>query len=71
MSLAALTGSNTVLTFGSCQCGISRSATMLVAYLMVLAIGGLVPERLGHLKGMQDTYDMAKRQSPWIGPNVS
>jgi len=38
---------------------------------MSLAIAGLLPDRLGHLRGMQDTYDMVKAKSPSIGPNVS
>lgn len=54
-----------------CQCGVSRSATLAVAYVMSLAAAGLVPERLGHLRTMQDAYDFVKGRSPWIGPNVS
>ena len=38
---------------------------------MCLAVAGLMPEHLGHLKGMQDTYDFVKTKSPCIGPNVS
>jgi len=38
---------------------------------MSLAVAGLLPDQLGHLKGMQDTYDMVKARSPSIGPNVS
>ena len=55
----------------SCQCGVSRSATLAVAYVMSLAASGLLPEKLGHLSGMQDAYEFVKSQSPWIGPNVS
>ena len=55
----------------SCQCGVSRSATLAVAYIMTLAASGRMPATLGHLKGMQDTYDFVKRRSPWVGPNVS
>jgi tyrosine-protein phosphatase len=54
-----------------CQCGVSRSATLAVAYVMTLAAAGLMPERLGHLRTMQDAYDFVKERSPWIGPNVS
>jgi hypothetical protein len=55
----------------SCQCGISRSATLIIAYLMCLAVAGVLPEHLGHLSGMQETYDLVKGKSPCIGPNVS
>ena len=57
--------------FGSCQCGISRSATLSVAYLMALAATGIMPEYLGHLTGMQDTYAFVKAKSACIGPNIS
>lgn len=55
----------------SCQCGVSRSATLVIAYTMALAASGRLPMYLGHLKGMQDTYDFIKAKSCWIGPNVS
>lgn len=54
-----------------CQCGVSRSATLLVAYIMTLAAAGVAPKQIGHLKTMQDAYDYVKGRSPWIGPNVS
>ncbi|BEJ17585.1 hypothetical protein CspHIS471_0609860 [Cutaneotrichosporon sp. HIS471] len=54
-----------------CQCGVSRSATLIVAYVMTLAAAGVAPQRIGHLKTMQDAYDYVKGRSPWIGPNVS
>ncbi|CAK9784866.1 hypothetical protein CC85DRAFT_300744 [Cutaneotrichosporon oleaginosum] len=54
-----------------CQCGVSRSATLIVAYVMTLAAAGVAPQRIGHLKTMQDAYDYVKGKSPWIGPNVS
>lgn len=54
-----------------CQCGVSRSATLLVAYLMTLAAAGIAHQQIGHLKTMQDAYDYLKGKSPWIGPNVS
>jgi tyrosine-protein phosphatase len=54
-----------------CQCGVSRSATLIVAYVMTLAAAGVAPQRIGHLKTMQDAYDYVKSRSPWIGPNVS
>jgi tyrosine-protein phosphatase len=54
-----------------CQCGVSRSATLAVAYIMSVAAAGLVPETLGQLRTMQNAYDFVKGRSPWIGPNVS
>ena len=56
---------------GSCQCGVSRSATLLIAYVVALAAAGIMPEHLGHIRGMQDAYDFVKAKSPWVGPNVS
>ncbi|CUS12849.1 unnamed protein product [Tuber aestivum] len=44
-----------------CQCGVSRSATLLIAYAMFKS-----PE-----KTMQDAYNAVKRRSKWIGPNMS
>lgn len=55
----------------SCQCGVSRSATLTVAYIMTLAASGEFPSLLGQLHTMQDAYDFVKARSPWIGPNVS
>jgi predicted protein tyrosine phosphatase len=55
----------------SCQCGVSRSATLVIAYIMSLAVAGLLPDQLGHLRGMQDAYAMVKAKSSSIGPNVS
>ncbi|RXK42101.1 hypothetical protein M231_00458 [Tremella mesenterica] len=54
-----------------CQCGVSRSATLVIAYVVALAAAGLMPEHLGHLTSMQDAYDLVKSKSPWAGPNVS
>lgn len=54
-----------------CQCGVSRSATLIVSYVMTLAAAGVAPEHIGHIKTMQDAYDYVKARSPWIGPNVS
>ena len=56
---------------GSCQCGVSRSATLLIAYVVALAAVGIMPDHLGHIRGMQDAYDFVKAKSPWVGPNVS
>ncbi|KAI5804321.1 dual specificity phosphatase [Geopyxis carbonaria] len=44
-----------------CQCGVSRSATLLIAYSMYKN-----PE-----KPMQDAYSAVKDKSRWIGPNMS
>lgn len=44
-----------------CQCGVSRSATLLIAYAMFKSPG----------KTMQDAYSAVKRRSKWIGPNMS
>ncbi|OCF42269.1 hypothetical protein I317_03888 [Kwoniella heveanensis CBS 569] len=54
-----------------CQCGVSRSATLMIAYTMALAAAGLMPETLGHIRAMQDAYDFIKAKSSWIGPNHS
>ncbi|KAL1408479.1 tyrosine/serine/threonine protein phosphatase [Vanrija albida] len=54
-----------------CQCGVSRSATLAVAYVMTLAAAGAMPEQLNNLRTMQDAYDFVKSKSAWIGPNVS
>ncbi|ORY24859.1 protein-tyrosine phosphatase-like protein [Naematelia encephala] len=54
-----------------CQCGVSRSATLIIAYLMALAASGLEPDLFGHLSGMQDAYNFVKSKSPCISPNVS
>jgi tyrosine-protein phosphatase len=44
-----------------CQCGVSRSATLLIAYSMYKH-----PEQ-----SMQDAYSAVKAKSRWIGPNMS
>ncbi|WVQ76681.1 hypothetical protein IAR50_006355 [Cryptococcus sp. DSM 104548] len=54
-----------------CQCGVSRSATLTIAYIMALAAAGTMPEYLGHIRSMQDAYDFVKNKSSWIGPNHS
>lgn len=55
----------------SCQCGISRSATLVIAIVMRLAAEGNMVEELGEVRGMHDAYEFVKKKSPWIGPNVS
>lgn len=44
-----------------CQCGVSRSASLLIAYALFLR-----PEQT-----VQEAYDAVKRRSKWIGPNMS
>ncbi|TGZ76853.1 DSPc-domain-containing protein, partial [Ascodesmis nigricans] len=43
-----------------CQCGVSRSATLLIAYAMYR----------DPRKTMQEAYAEVKRRSRWIGPNM-
>lgn len=44
-----------------CQCGVSRSASLVVAY-------GLYKDPQ---MSVQDAYDRAKKRSRWIGPNMN
>ncbi|KAF1919041.1 hypothetical protein BDU57DRAFT_554405 [Ampelomyces quisqualis] len=44
-----------------CQCGVSRSASLIVAY-------GLYKDPQ---MSVQDAYDRAKKRSKWIGPNMN
>tara|TARA_R110002003_G_scaffold27_18_gene1471 strand:- start:2187 stop:4706 length:2520 start_codon:yes stop_codon:yes gene_type:complete len=44
-----------------CQCGVSRSASLIVAY-------GLYKDPQ---MSVQDAYDRAKKRSRWIGPNMN
>ncbi|KAH8717016.1 hypothetical protein GQ44DRAFT_624382 [Phaeosphaeriaceae sp. PMI808] len=44
-----------------CQCGVSRSASLIVAY-------GLYKDP--HMS-VQEAYDRAKKRSKWIGPNMN
>lgn len=44
-----------------CQCGVSRSASLIVAY-------GLYKDPR---MSVQDAYDQAKKRSKWIGPNMN
>ncbi|KAJ7597223.1 hypothetical protein C8J56DRAFT_1021521 [Mycena floridula] len=56
-----------------CQCGISRSATMVIALVMRAAAerSPSVPSEIWALKGMQGAYNFAKEKSKWVGPNMS
>ncbi|KIM21539.1 hypothetical protein M408DRAFT_33794, partial [Serendipita vermifera MAFF 305830] len=58
-----------------CQCGVSRSATMVIALVMrAAAMGGsnVQPDVLAlRGKGMQGAYDYVQKKSKSIGPNMS
>ncbi|KAL0950959.1 hypothetical protein HGRIS_007710 [Hohenbuehelia grisea] len=56
-----------------CQCGISRSATMVIALVMRAAAESSpsVPPEIWALKGMQGAYSFVKEKSKWVGPNMS
>ncbi|PPR01612.1 hypothetical protein CVT24_005763 [Panaeolus cyanescens] len=56
-----------------CQCGISRSATMVIAIVMRAAAERQtsVPPEIWDLKGMQGAYSYVKDKSPCVGPNMS
>lgn len=57
----------------SCQCGVSRSATLAIALVMRAAAtrSPHVPSEVWALKGMQAAYNFTKEKSQWIGPNMS
>ncbi|GAA5892024.1 hypothetical protein JCM6882_005665 [Rhodosporidiobolus microsporus] len=58
-----------------CQCGVSRSATVVIAYCMREAARALEEGRdakgLEGCTGMHDTYSFVKEKSEWVGPNLS
>jgi len=55
------------------QCGISRSATMVIALVMRAAAekSYSVPPEVWALKGYQGAYVYVKGKSKWIGPNMT
>lgn len=57
----------------SCQCGVSRSATLVIALVMRAAAqrSPNVPSEIWALKGMQGAYSYVKEKSKWVGPNMS
>lgn len=56
-----------------CQCGISRSGTLIIALVMRAAAqcSTAVPSEVWALKGMQGAYSYVKEKSKWVGPNMS
>ncbi|KAJ6574820.1 hypothetical protein B0H19DRAFT_934330 [Mycena capillaripes] len=56
-----------------CQCGISRSATLVIALVMRAAAerSPSVPSEIWALRGMQGAYTFVKEKSKWVGPNMS
>ncbi|KAL4243486.1 hypothetical protein ABKN59_001159 [Abortiporus biennis] len=56
-----------------CQCGVSRSATLMIALVMRAAAqcSPNVSAEVWALKGMQGAYSFVKEKSKWVGPNMS
>lgn len=56
-----------------CQCGVSRSATLMIAIVMRAAATrcSFVPPEVWELRGMQAAYSFVKEKSKHVGPNMS
>ncbi|MCO5566201.1 hypothetical protein L7F22_019877 [Adiantum nelumboides] len=54
-----------------CQCGVSRSATLVIAFVMQAAAYEYDFEKTRDLTGMHDCYEMVKGLSSSISPNIS
>ncbi|PWN51596.1 phosphatases II [Violaceomyces palustris] len=54
-----------------CQCGVSRSATLVIAFVMQAAALRYGYEESKSLMGMHDCYNMVKEKSASISPNIS
>lgn len=54
-----------------CQCGVSRSATLAIAFVMQAAAFNFPYEATRRLTGMHDCYNMVKDLSASISPNIS
>lgn len=54
-----------------CQCGVSRSATLVIAFVMQAAAMRYGFQTASGLLGMHDCYNMVKDKSSSISPNIS